>query len=619
VNRGDRYIIGALAVVLALVVGMTLLPSNSPAPGPSPSPVVVPPYREVVVGHPSSINPLTPRTQADQDLVALLFRSLVRAGPDETVLPDLATSWTISPDGRTYVFNMSPDAFWEDGQPVSSADVVFTIGLLQDPDYSGPYGSSWQGIHVAADGAFRVKFTMVLAIAGFLRQVELPVLPQHLLDGVDVANLADAAYSRKPVGNGPFRLLAIDYNHAVLGRVPAVMPAYTQGPSFLPTASPSPTASGIALTPAPTPTPRPTPSPEPTATTVPTPTPVPTASPTPPPNPTVAPTARPTRQLTGSVVPLSTIEFDFFDDSASAAAAFKAGGYDAVGGLNPEGVNEALNAEGSRLESFRWPSLLSVALNQRSTHPELQDSDARSALLAAINRRSLLSDVLYGRGSVADLPIPAWSSAYDPSAVTPIGYDSVAAGSALAAAGWLRTTEGWVAPGAKTPYNMSLLTPIEEASPIVYRTAKAVAAAWAAIGLKVTLDDVPVATYLKRLNSGDFTAAVVDFELGLDPDFGPMLLSSQVGSGGSNVSGVQDATLDGLLQIARKTVDPIARQAAVSAVEKYVSTSMPILPLMFRDFSLVVSARLRNIFASDIGDPSNRFWDVIDWRLASAG
>jgi ABC-type transport system substrate-binding protein len=619
VNRGDRYVIGALAIVLALVVGITLVPSNTPAPAPSPSPVVVPPYHEAVIGHPSSINPLTPRTQADQDLIALLFRGLVRSGPDEAVLPDLATSWTISPDGRTYVFNISPDAFWEDGRPVTSADVVFTIGLLQDAAYDGPYGSSWQGIHVVADGAFSVKFTMVLANAGFLRQAELPVLPQHLLEGVHVANLADAEYSRKPVGNGPFRLLSIDYNHAVLGRVAGVIPAYTQGPAVIPSATASPTPTGIALTPAPTSTPRPTLSPWPTASPIATPTPVPTESPTPLGSPTLAPTAQPTLQLTGSVVPFSTIEFDYFDDSASAAAAFRAGSFDAVGGLTPESVNDALATSSSRLVSFRWPSLLSVALNQRSNHPELQDSDARVALLQAIDRRSLVDGVLNGRGSVAELPIPAWSSAYDPSAVTPVVYDSVAAGSALAAAGWLRTTEGWEAPGTTAPYNMSVLTPIEEANPIVYRTAKAVAAAWAAIGLRVTLDDVPVATYLQRLDSGDFTAAVVDFEVGLDPDLGPLLLSSQAGSGGSNVSGVQDATLDGLLQIARKTVDPIARQAAVSAVQKYISTALPVLPLMFRDYSLVVSGRLRNVFGSDIGDPSNRFWDVIDWRLASDG
>jgi ABC-type transport system substrate-binding protein len=610
---------GALALVLALFAGVTLLPNSVKGPVPSPSPVAVDPYREAVVGHPSSINPLTPRTQADENLVALLFRGLVRTGPDETMLPDLATGWTISPDGRTYTFVMSESAYWEDGIPVSSADVVFTIGLLQDADYVGPYGSSWQGIHVVADGPYRVKFTMVLAIAGFLRQAAVPLLPQHLLAGVKVGNLADSWFSQKPVGDGPYRLVTVDYNHAILERVPAVSPAYTLGPSLLPTPTAEPTQSGILLTPSPTPRPTPSPTPPPSAVATATPAPTPSAGTSPTPVPTVAPSARPERVLTGSVVELGRMYLYFFDDSASAAAAFKAGGYDAVGGLAPDGVDQALGAAGSRLISFRWTSLMSVAVNQRSVHPELQDADVRLALLAAIDRAGILGSVFSGRGTAADIPVPDWSPAYDPSAVTPVAYDPVAAGSQLAAAGWMRTTSGWAAPKATVPYVIHVLTPLEASNPAVYRTAQAVGAAWAAIGFKVAVDAVPVATYMTRLNSGDFVTAVVDFEVGLDADLGPLLLSSQVGSGGSNVSGVQDATLDGLLQIARKTVDPASRQVAISAVERYCATSMPILPLLFRDYNLVVSSRLRNVFSSDIADPSNRFWDVIDWRLASAG
>jgi ABC-type transport system substrate-binding protein len=122
---------------------------------------------------------------------------------------------------------------------------------------------------------------------------------------------------------------------------------------------------------------------------------------------------------------------------------------------------------------------------------------------------------------------------------------------------------------------------------------------------------------VERLDSGQFDSAIVDFDVGLDPDLGPLLLSSQVGSGGSNVSGVQDKALDQLLLTVRKTVDPAARQAAVSTLEQYLSTSLPILPLAFREYDLVVSSRVYDMVSNDIADPSGRFWDVIDWRLAS--
>jgi ABC-type transport system substrate-binding protein len=90
-----------------------------------------------------------------------------------------------------------------------------------------------------------------------------------------------------------------------------------------------------------------------------------------------------------------------------------------------------------------------------------------------------------------------------------------------------------------------------------------------------------------------------------------------VGSGGSNVSGLQDNTLDQLLLAVRKTTDPGTRQDAVSALERYISTTLPFLPLAFRDYDLVVSSRVYNLTSNEISDPSGRFWNVIDWRLAS--
>ena len=51
-------------------------------------------------GRPVSISPLTARTQADRDLVALIFSGLVRNGPGGTLVPDLARSWSVDPTGQ---------------------------------------------------------------------------------------------------------------------------------------------------------------------------------------------------------------------------------------------------------------------------------------------------------------------------------------------------------------------------------------------------------------------------------------------------------------------------------------------------------------------------------------
>jgi ABC-type transport system substrate-binding protein len=614
VNRRDRLAIGALLLALALVGAALVMPPSSPAPKTSVRPTGgAVPYREGIVGHPSSINPLTPRSQADQDLVALLFRGLVKAGPDGTVLPDLA-SWTASADGRTYDFLIRKDAEWEDGQPVTAADVVFTIGLVQNAKYDGPVGYSWQGVTATAVSDYVVRFTMTLPIAGFLRQTELPILPEHLLRDTPIASLADSEYSSHPVGDGSYKIVEIDFSHALLRRVPAV--TGSAPPTLTPSTSPSPSASPVVFataTPAAAASAKSSRSPTPTPVPTPTQTPAPTPTPTPTPTPELGPLA------SGAILAgMDDVELTFYDDDASAAADFRAGKLDVVGGLTPELTDAALTTAGSRLVPYRWASLLSVVVNQRSDYPELADPNVRTGLLAAIDRSALLAKVLDGRGSTADLPIPSWSPAYDSTAVTPTVYSGSDAEENLTTAGWKRTAAGWTAPKGTTTYTMDLLTPDQASNPVLYQTALRVADAWRAIGLEVTVDAVTTSAYLTRLYAGQFGSAIVDFEVGLDPDLGPMLLSTQVGSGGSNVSGMHDPTLDQLLLKVRKTVVPAARKLAVSDLERYLSTTMPILPLAFRDYDLVVSNGVRGLVSNEISDPSGRFWDVIDWRLASA-
>ena len=118
-----------------------------PAPSPSVAPATG--IRLGVVGMPTSINPLTARTQADRDLVALVFSGLVKLGPKDVILPDLADRWTTDKTGRHWTFHLrDSSATWHDGEPVTADDVVFTLRLLRDPKYRGPFVGSWNEITV---------------------------------------------------------------------------------------------------------------------------------------------------------------------------------------------------------------------------------------------------------------------------------------------------------------------------------------------------------------------------------------------------------------------------------------------------------------------------------------
>jgi ABC-type transport system substrate-binding protein len=147
--------------------------------------------------------------------------------------------------------------------------------------------------------------------------------------------------------------------------------------------------------------------------------------------------------------------------------------------------------------------------------------------------------------------------------------------------------------------------------------AESVAADWRAIGLAVEVVPLsPSDLVTGHLRTGDFDAAVLDIALGLDPDLYPLLASSQTIAGGSNVSGLQDPKLDKLLTAARTPGTSDASGSAWRDLQAYLAANTFLLPIAFRDEVVVASDALTGPTVRPIGDGSDRFYDVLTWRLA---
>jgi ABC-type transport system substrate-binding protein len=64
-----------------------------------------------------------------------IYDQLVRLNPDGTkVVPDLATSWTVTKGGTVYTFHLRKNARFWDGTPVTSADVQFSFDRVRQPN-----------------------------------------------------------------------------------------------------------------------------------------------------------------------------------------------------------------------------------------------------------------------------------------------------------------------------------------------------------------------------------------------------------------------------------------------------------------------------------------------------
>ncbi|TAK80452.1 MAG: hypothetical protein EPO16_00675 [Dehalococcoidia bacterium] len=176
---------------------------------------------EAVIGEVRRTSPLsTLTTEAEGDVVALVFAGLMRPGPDGTPEADLAESWEVTPDGLTYTFHLRPGLTWHDGVALTASDVAFTIAQVQAGDFSGPpaMSAAWAGVRVFVADPRTVLFHLVEPSAEFLSRASIGLVPGHVADQMAGRGFDIPAFERKPVGAGPYRVRSIEDGRVRLER-----------------------------------------------------------------------------------------------------------------------------------------------------------------------------------------------------------------------------------------------------------------------------------------------------------------------------------------------------------------------------------------------------------------
>ena len=129
----------------------------------------------------------------------------------ETLQPvgDLAESWELSEDGRTYTFALRRNVTWHDGEPFDAEDVVFTMELWIDPDVPYYLARNFRLVEsVEAVDSHTVAVTLARPQPAFpvLLGYNTAILPEHLLGDLTPEELTNPRdFLSNPVGTGPFK------------------------------------------------------------------------------------------------------------------------------------------------------------------------------------------------------------------------------------------------------------------------------------------------------------------------------------------------------------------------------------------------------------------------------
>ncbi len=201
----------AVAAALLVMVAMSMSTTTVPAAGGA--------YSEGMGGKPRFINPLLAVPDSvDQDISSLVYAGLTRTQEGSRVVADLAERWSISADGRTYTFYLRPGLKWQDGSPITAEDVVYTVSVLQSPDYQGPkeLAELWKNVVTDAPEPQTVRFRLPERYAPFLEYTTLGILPAHLWRSVPVAKHPESDRNALAVGAGPFKVKEANSTHILL-------------------------------------------------------------------------------------------------------------------------------------------------------------------------------------------------------------------------------------------------------------------------------------------------------------------------------------------------------------------------------------------------------------------
>jgi peptide/nickel transport system substrate-binding protein len=165
---------------------------------------------------PQTLNPFVGLDEEDYNVWAINWDLLVGFDPkDLSPTEAIAKSWEVSDDRKTVTFKLDPNAKWSDGQPITSADVKFSLDVL------GGQGALFAGYtsnvtSVQTPDAHTVVVKTSKPDARIVGGLFIYMLPKHIWGKVPVSQLTSSYQPDLPlVGSGPFIVTQFDRGHII--------------------------------------------------------------------------------------------------------------------------------------------------------------------------------------------------------------------------------------------------------------------------------------------------------------------------------------------------------------------------------------------------------------------
>lgn len=501
---------------------------------------------------PTRYNRYVDRGPAAEVLSLLTHGRLVRINrATDRLEPWLAERWTASADGLTYTLTLRQGVRFSNGEPFTSADVLFTIRALYDPDVNSSLKTATlpggRPIEVSAPDASTVVIRFAVPYAPGLRVLDhLPILPRHKLEAALAGKrFIDAWKVGTPAGD-------------IAGLGPFVLKEHVSGQRMLFERNPHYWR----------------------------------------------------RDERGAQLPyLDAITVSFISDQNTEALRVEAGEIDVManGDIRPEdyaAFTRAADAGRLRLievgtsldPNYLW---FNLSPKRAPGKPWLDRREFRQAISFAADRQAIVNAVFLGEGVPLHGPVSPGNRTWYSDATPKYGHDPQKARDLLTSLGLSdRNGDGTLEDAAGAPVRFSLLT--QRGHTIRERTASMLQEQLRQVGIAVDVVALDTGSLQQRIGSGDFDTMYYGFQQSAtDPAVNSEFWFSSGAFHAWNPAQRTPATpwearLDELMLRQMQSLDLEERKRIFAEMQRILGEELPVIAFAVPKVILAVSTRVAN-------------------------
>lgn len=309
---------------------------------------------------------------------------------------------------------------------------------------------------------------------------------------------------------------------------------------------------------------------------------------------------------------IKTIIFKFYPDFLSAAQALNNNNIDGISYL-PNKYQADITNKNVSIKSLSLPQYTAVFFNQQNNEA-LKDLKIREALIFALNRQELVSQVLEDQGAVIYGPILPGFIGFSAD-VKKFDYDPLEARKLIESSGWKQIAANKDFFWQKDQQILNvILTTVD--NPETVEAAELIKKQWEQIAVKVDLNIVSRDKLMQEaIKPRLYQALLLGQNIGNDPDPYAFWHSSQINDPGVNLAMYSNKKVDSLLEEARRTSDIKEREEKYIEFQNILKQDLPALFLYNPTYPYVLHNRVKNFNVKKISMPADRFNGIERWYI----